>query len=106
MTLALAYAGADEAKAARKLVNLILGRGWVVSVNDGDEWVLQLSGDRQAILKALCSTGQDQLVLRDEAGFKVGWMQLVWGNSGEELVCDHSDNDALSALWNEWQAQL
>ena len=102
MAKALEYANRDEAAAARKLVAIALTKGWSISVNDGDEWVLKRSSDKMAILHAMCSTGEDYLLFRQADGTKVGWVFLVWGNSAPELVCDYSSNADIDALWEEW----
>jgi hypothetical protein len=101
-----ANASLDEAKAARSLVSLILKKGYEVSVNDGCEWVLRRSTSLHDILSVLCTTGEDHLILRNASGEKVGIFYLVWGNSAEELVCDHSDNAIVDGIWSEWQAQV
>lgn len=102
MAKALEYANRDEAAAARKLVKMALARGWSISINDGDEWTLKRSTDQQAILHAMCSTGEDYLMFRQADGSRVGWTFLVWGNSAPELICDYSSNPDIDALWNEW----
>jgi hypothetical protein len=88
----LEYAKAGEATKARKIVAAALAKGWVVSVNDGEEWTVKKSSNKTEILDALCSTGMDTLRFRDAAGQPVGSMLLVWGNDpkGSELVSDSS----------------
>lgn len=102
----LSNASPDEAKAARSLVNLILKKGYQVSVNDGCEWVLKRSTSLQDILSVLCTTSEDHLILRDASGEKIGVFYLVWGNSAEELVCDYSANAVMEGIWSEWQEQV
>jgi hypothetical protein len=104
MTKALENVSLEEAAAARKLVSLILARGWTVSLYDGEEWTLKASNNRRAILSALGTTWADELLLRDADGAKVGGLFLVWGNSAPELVADYYDNEAINSLWNEWHA--
>ena len=93
----LLYATQHEARIARKIVKDALANGWTVSVNDGEEWTVKRSTDSRAILAALCSTDSDTLRLRDAAGERVGDIMLVWGND-EDLITDHSDNDATNAF--------
>jgi len=102
MAKALEFANKGEARAARKLINMVLAKGWLVSVNDGGEWVLKSSKDKAAILLAMATTGGDYLIFRDSEGNKIGGMYLVWGNEPCELVADHTDNEAINAIWNEW----
>lgn len=93
----LLYATHHEARIARKIVRDALANGWTVSVNDGEDWVVKRSTDSRAILAALCSTDSDTLLLRDAAGDCIGRIMLVWGND-EDVISDHSDNEAMSAF--------
>jgi hypothetical protein len=97
MTLSL-LADATEAQTARKVVKLALARGWAVSLYDGEEWTLKRSTARNAIWSAMASTDADTLRFRDADGVSLGTMSLVYGNGGEDLIADHSDNDAMCAL--------
>lgn len=93
------YATAGEARNARQLVAQLLALG-TVSVQDGEEWTVTNSTDRDAILDALCTTDMDRVLLREPSGKRVGSFLLVWGNApdGSELIADHSDNDVCNAI--------
>lgn len=105
-----------EKTVAREVIAAALAKGWVVSVHDGVEWALSGASSVEKIMTALNSTGADRVVFyakkapptlpsqqEDDRYYRVGMMLLIWGNdpSGEELIADHSDNDAINALWNE-----
>jgi hypothetical protein len=105
MIKTLEYASKEEARACRKLISLALSKGYLISVNDGEEWTVKKSNKASEILEALCSTGQDTLLFRDAEGNRLGVFDLVWGNSDEELVADYSANEAMDNLFNEWQAE-
>jgi len=83
------------------LVTACLKRGFAVSVNDGEEWVVKRSIDKAEILAALFSTDEDTLVIRDAEGRKAGWFWLIYGNDGWDVVSDYSVNDNCDAIWNE-----
>ena len=104
MTKVLEYANADEARAARKLVKLALAKGYLVTVYDGEEYTLERSSDKNAILAALCTTGRDALRFTTVEGERIGVIGLVWGNSAEELISDCSDNRKTEAFYEEWLA--
>jgi hypothetical protein len=87
-----------EHAAARMIIEAALERRYTVSVWDGGTWVVKYSRDVDQIAMALQSSDEDQLRLHDESGHSVGTMLLIWGNSPEELVADHSDNDAIKSL--------
>lgn len=93
----------DKAQ-AKRLIAVILAAGYKVSVNDGEEWVLIKSTDADAIYEAIGSTDSDTLKIRTAHDTLVGSMWLVWGNGPRELVSDYTDNDATTALWEDWQA--
>jgi hypothetical protein len=94
------YAGKEEAAVARRLVRAALGKGYKVSVNDGEEWTVKQSTDRNTILAALATTGADTLRIRSAEGESLGSLYLVYQNGpGDELIADHSDNEAMTELY-------
>jgi len=89
-----------EGKVARKLVQQALAAGYVISVNDGEEWVVKKCADERTIMAALASTDGDTLVIRNPAdkttnnvGAKIAAVQLIYGNAPEELIADYSAPD-------------
>jgi hypothetical protein len=96
------YHSDDEARAAHRLIRLLVKRNYSVSVNDGAEWVLKRSTSIPAILSAMGTTSEDHLIIRDPSGEIAGWFNILWGNSGEELIADHSGNEICESLWKEW----
>jgi hypothetical protein len=96
------YAGKEEAVTARRLVRKALEAGYAISVNDGEEWTVAKSTDRMTVLSALATTGMDWLVFRDAEGVKIGFMMLVYQNGpGDELIADHTANDAMDLLFKQ-----
>jgi hypothetical protein len=89
------FATKGEAEVVKRLVRIVLERGYMVSINDGEEWTVTLSTDRNEILSALATTGEDIVRLYKD-GERAGSLWLVYGNAedGSELIADHSDNDA------------
>jgi hypothetical protein len=99
------YTTAGERGVATRLVRAAIKAGFTVSVSDGEEWTVKRSDSEAVILPALATTGYDTLRFRNSAGEHVGSAYLVWGNeeSGECLIADHTDNDAIEALYNAAQ---
>ena len=99
------YTTAGERGVATRLVRAALHAGYTVSVSDGEEWTVKRSDSEAVILPALATTGYDTLRFRNSAGEPVGSAYLVWGNeeSGECLIADHTDNDAMEALYQAAQ---
>ena len=87
-----------EKDAAGKVIDRALSMGYLISVNDGEEWVVKKSTDRQQIVSALGSTDADHLMIRTADGKKLGMIYLVWGNSAEEVVCDNTDKPEINKL--------
>lgn len=95
------YTALGERRVARRLIKAGIAAGYTVSINDGEEWTVRRSTDEREILAALASTGQDYVRFY-RGDDSVGTTVLIWGNdeTGEELIADHTDNDAMSALAN------
>jgi hypothetical protein len=98
------YTTPGERGVATRLVRAALNAGLTVSVYDGEEWTVGNSRRERAILAALASTGEDTLRFRRD-GENVGSVYLIWGNdpTGGELISDHTDNDAMQALYDAAQ---
>ena len=94
------HATAGEAKVARNLIDTIIGSGYLVSVFDGEEWVVKMESDKDAILMSMCSTEEDVIGVRTRQRGRVGHINLIWGNapSGEELIADHTDTDPINDI--------
>ena len=99
------YTTLGERRTATRLVAAALAAGYAVSVYDGEEYTVKRSRKSKEILAALATTGEDALVIRDATGERLGVLSLIWGNdpSGEELIADHTDNDAMDALYRAAQ---
>jgi len=95
------FATAGERRIVRAIVRAAIDSGFLLSVHDGEEITVKKSGDRMAILSALATTGEDNLIFHEKDGTRVGRVYLVWGNheTGCELVADMSaPSDAALAM--------
>jgi hypothetical protein len=81
-----------EKEIATKIVDDALALNYTISVNACEEWTVKRSKNRKEILDALMTTDDDTLVFRDMNGNKIGWVWLVYGNDGYDVVCDYTDN--------------
>lgn len=103
------YASAAERRCAVALIDAILARGHVISVFDGGEVTVALSASRNAIMRALATTGSDTLRIRNQTGTAgYGGFLLVWQNCSDplELICDHTANEVCDAIYNEVSAKM
>lgn len=79
-----------EGRVARAIVDKALAENMCISVHDGEEYVIAQSTDRATILNAMASTDMDKLVLRDTDSRYKGTIVLVYGNSGWDVISDHT----------------
>lgn len=101
----------------RSIVNDLLAvarlRGYAVSVIDGiageGELVLKRATNMADVKAVLASTEGDTLRFWGPADAatgrrpKLGAVVLIWGN-GEDLIADHTDNEAINTLVEEASA--
>lgn len=97
---------ATERSVAKSLIEAGLRRGYTVSVQDGEEWVVRRSSSASDCLKALFTTGEDRIMFRDADEERVGTFLLIGGNAPDELIADHTDNPVCNELYREVAAEL
>ena len=92
----------DEIETVTRIIRKALGAGYKISVNDssdcGGDWVVKRSRDQAAILASMFSTEGDAFLIRDEADDRVGMIFFIYGNDGDDVVYDHTDNAAIASL--------
>lgn len=93
-----------EAKIGRKLINELISRDYRVSINDGEDTVINRSRDASVIIKAMAATDEDYVSFY--IGEKqAGWFRLIYGND-TDLISDHSANDATQTIADAMDAYL
>lgn len=99
-TIRLPHCTTGESEMANRVVGALLARGWLLSVFDGAEYTVKRSADRHEILRAMNTTSEDVLVVRDAEGNRLGSVSLVYGNAddGSELISDYTATDLLDAV--------
>ena len=90
-----------EQKIARKLIDIVLAKGYNISVNDGEEWVLLRSQSVKAICDAMMTTDEDKWQIRRTDQMPVGKVWFVYGNDGYDVVSDYSDNPDMEEIMAE-----
>jgi len=87
-------------KAYRHLVNYALGKGFSVSVWDGEEWQIRKSNKFKEITDAIESVDEAELRIRDSEGKKVSWVRVsAYGLADDETVIDCD----VCEFMNEWE---
>lgn len=84
-----------EQKIAKRVVGDLLAAGFSITVNDGEEDILESSDDPFAILHAMfgaaTATDDNVLVVEHRTSPRSGWVRFVWGN-GEDCLPDYTTN--------------
>lgn len=86
-----------EAKILSKLISKILKQGCSISVNDGEAFAVKKSTDRKEIEDNCFNTEEFYFRIRNTKGEKLGAIFFVH-NSGENPICDHTDNEFIKNL--------
>jgi hypothetical protein len=95
---------AMEVAIVKKIVGDALKAGYTLSVDDGgDELAVYRSRERRAILNALINTDEDRLILerfdcKTGARIESGWVRLVYGNDGWDVINDYSGAEHIEAV--------
>lgn len=90
-----------EGRVCAALIDALLAKGALISVNNGEEWNVKTSTDKATIIGGLFETDMDTLLARDADGNKLGWWSLIYGNDGYDVISDYSANDFAESIWNE-----
>ena len=96
---------AGNEKAVRRLIEIILKRGYKVTVQDEEEVVLRKSTDPEKIFSKLDTTSEDYLALWDAEQKKyVGTFVLIYCNAEDdsEVISDYTFNPICEGIYREW----
>lgn len=95
-----------ERSIVRRAVTDILAASpcYRILVHDGEEVALERSRDLGAIMAKIMATGEETLFLYQPSGIadacyvRMGWISLIYGNDGWDVIADHSDNEITNKL--------
>ena len=76
---------------AQFVIDEAMKAGYMVSVYDGDEFVVKKSNNKLEIFEAMMSTDSDFLHLYHNDKH-LGWIQFVYGNNGYDVIADNTTN--------------
>ena len=88
-----------EKEIASNIINAVLsetslsGKGYKISVFDGEETVLSKSDDAKKILDEMCQTDEGDTLTIFDGDYSEGRIYFVYGNEPEYVVCDYSGNE-------------
>ena len=78
-----------EQQIIRRAVTDILGKGYKISLYDGEEFTVKRSTDLNLILNATQTTDRDMLKVY-EGDSLIGTIILIYGNDGHDVIADYS----------------
>ena len=82
-----------ERRIAEAAIKQLLANGFSLGVFDGGETVLERSKDAKAVLKAMFTTDEDELIVsRDSEDQDFGWVKFIYGNDGYDVIHDYTTN--------------
>jgi hypothetical protein len=93
MTMTVQTRQSIERQIIERLVQDALAAGFQITVDDGgDEPSLKRSTDPDAIMAAVMLTDEDRLYYSQPGQPIQGWVFLVYGNGGWDVVTDYTTN--------------
>lgn len=95
-----------EKRIANKLFSVILSKGYLISIHDGEEYVLKGSDNLVKCLKAIMSTDEDIISVSNKEGKKLAFIYLVYGNDGYDVISDYSANELCEDIMSEVNAYI
>jgi hypothetical protein len=90
-----------EGKMADALIQAILDRGYLVTIDDGGALAIDNSGDKVAILAAMFSTDEDVVYVMNDKNQYVCWFRMIYGNDGHDVVSDYIANKIGEEIWDK-----
>lgn len=86
-------------KAYKALTKYALSQGCTVSVYDGEEWAERKSTAYNAIVAAVESVEEAELIIRDAEGNKVAWALVQpFGLEDDETIVDNTCTPFMEAF--------
>jgi len=81
----------EERFVVRQIVNRALDKGYLLTVDDGEELPVMHSDDAEEVMDNLGHCDEEWLHVENDARQKIGVIFLVYGNDPDEVVCDCTD---------------
>ena len=87
-----------EKKIYTKIIEDALNMGYSVTILDdtSNEAIIDKSTDNHEILNGMFSMDEDNLEFYDSNNNYLGFVYLVYGNDGWDVICDYSDNKVIN----------
>ena len=104
------HANYEDRLAANALIRRLLKDDMLISIHDGEEWMVKQSTNRKEILETMSQTGEDTVRARTKVKKHVADFYLIYHNGSEKepmcTICDTSSNEYADSVWNELEAKF
>tara|TARA_A200000159_G_scaffold66912_2_gene61930 strand:- start:12894 stop:13265 length:372 start_codon:yes stop_codon:yes gene_type:complete len=104
------YCNNDDRLCVQLLLDELCRWGRVISVHDGEEWMLKKCSDPDLVLDTLSHTGEDTIDVFDRLGHHLGQFWLIYnnGSEGDPMICitDYTANKFCETVVNHIQLRL
>ena len=81
-----------ESRIASRAVSALLSAGYWLAVCQGDEDEQPAARYKRDIMKLLGECDEDRIIVYSPAKGRVGWLHLVYGNDGNDVIADYTTN--------------
>lgn len=81
----------EERFVVKQIVGRALDKGYLLSVDDGEDVPIQNSDDPEAVMAELGHCDEEWLLVANEDRKQIGVIYLVYGNDPDEVVADCTD---------------
>ena len=92
------YLWEDEACIIDAVITVALNRDYVITVYDGEEYVIKYCSDRETIQKEVAATDETLFKFYDKELNYRGFMYFIHGNR-HDVVSDYSDRLEMKEIW-------
>lgn len=79
-----------ELEIATAIIRSALSLDYVVSIHDGEDFAIQHSNNLNDLVQHLATTDEDTIYIYTNEAKPIGWVFLVYGNNGHDVIADHS----------------
>jgi hypothetical protein len=88
----------EERFVVKQIVGRALDKGYLLSVDDGEECYVEHCDDLEAVMAGLGHCDEEWLIVSNADGKRIGTIFLVYGNDADEVVADCTDKPDILEL--------
>ena len=88
----------EEHFVVKQIVGRALDKGYLLSVDDGEDLPIKHSDDPEAVMANLGHCDEEWLHVANADGTRIGAIYLVYGNDADEVVADCTDKPDILEL--------